>query len=174
MSGNLPNLAIREEFEPKSSILLTQDAELAVAEVDRGAVAIYVSNYRDQMKPDYLVFRDLDSLRGFEVLVAEVRESRGKPAPYDVLKEIEDLVGTRIETTHLTRMYHDGQWAYPREEFLRDAAGLREQEEDDDWFEAQGEHFSPEAIEKRRLEAEERRARKQQIWIEQGGDDEDV
>lgn len=117
-----------------------KEAEKAVREVkENNAVAVYQDTYMDQVKPDYIVFYDEDKAERFKTLLTEDLPDTGRRA---IFAEMDELAGKDVERGSLYWVYRDGEWAIPPEAFIDEAAMAIMQEEDDDWFQMQREHFA--------------------------------
>lgn len=111
-------------------------------------VAVYGSNYRDQDETDYFCFLDKDTHDKFTQLIGKLKDDFS----LDVASELRDLVGSNwVDTAHLYSVYKDGVWKTDLGGVSQDEISIKLQRDDDDWFDAQREYFSPESV----LEREE-------------------
>ena len=103
---------------------------------------IWESKYRDQMHPDYIIFfHDEDHLARFRQINETVRKlppEQRRP----LFDERNSLAGVDIDSNSLSWIYSDGEWAMTLDEVIEEETGNRLQEEDDDFYQAQREHFA--------------------------------
>lgn len=140
---NLSKIDSSETLE--NPVHVTKDAREAVAAIDKdGGIALWISTYADQDHPDYIVFEGgAEGIKAYTDFLALLKSSEDHTASwYEISPKLKTLVGIDLETGDLKWMFKDGKWAYDPEKFIDDADATLAQEEDDDFYEAQREHFS--------------------------------
>ncbi len=113
----------------------------AIEAVEAGAVGVCKDTYPNN--PEYHILENTEELTRFKELVHNLEIApRGTMDVYRALKALEDFVGQGCLDDHLHFIYEDGKWVYDPQLILQEEEEQKMQDEDDEWFARQREHFS--------------------------------
>ena len=140
-----------------------KNVEDAINEVRTGkVVGVYEDTFSGQSHAKYIVFYDEERFKKFEEVI-ELTKNLPSEGRQKIFDDLHSLAGSDVESSSLYWIYRNGEWASPPESLLKDAALTKLDEEDQEWFETQREHFAgiedadPLGEQSRRMqEAEER------------------
>lgn len=111
-----------------------------------GAAGVWCDTYMDQIHPDYIVLETAAEAARFGQILADIKAEFAIWPPRDnrqiVLDALRTFLGRHCNSDDIKWVFKDGKWSITPEELLHDELSQKIQDEDDDWFEAQREHFA--------------------------------